>query len=86
MRTPKQIKSLLVLVILTLGSFGCALQKANQAFEEGRYEDSLQGYRAIVQNDPSNVKARIGLQRSAQQAAEQVLRKLRNLSEEGAAM
>ena len=83
MRTPKQIKSLLVLVILTLGSFGCALQKANQAFEEGRYEDSLQGYRAIVQNDPSNVKARIGLQRSAQQAAEQVLREAQELERRG---
>lgn len=53
MRTPKQIKSLLVLVILTLGSFGCALQKANQAFEEGRYEDSS---RAIVPSSKTTLQ------------------------------
>ena len=74
MTISKHTKSFFILIIFTLGQLGCALQKANQAFEEGRYEDSIQGYRTIVQNDPSNVKARIGLQRSAQQAAEQVLR------------
>ena len=84
MTISKHTKSFFILIIFTLGQLGCALQKANQAFEEGRYEDSIQGYRTIVQNDPSNVKARIGLQRSAQQAAEQVLREAQELERKGA--
>ncbi|MFM8234112.1 MAG: hypothetical protein ACKN9J_03370 [Holophagaceae bacterium] len=83
MINPRQIKWIFLLVGLIIGSFGCALQRANQAFEEGRYEDSLETYRSIVQKDPSNVKARIGLQRSAQQAAEVVLKEAQELERRG---
>ncbi len=80
----KNIKRQVVLIVLLLGTLGCALQRANQAFEEGRYEDSIRDYRQIIQSDPTNVKARIGLQRSAQQAAEQILREAQDLERKGA--
>ncbi len=60
---------LLVTAALALG-LGCALHKANQAYDEGRYDDAVVAYRHVLQSDPSNVKARIGIRRASQQAAE----------------
>ncbi len=49
---------------------GCTLHRANQAFDEGRYDDAVAEYRNVLRSDPTNPKARIGLKRAAQQAAE----------------
>lgn len=72
MQTPSFASSrrlLLVTAMLALG-LGCALHKANQAYEDGRYDDAVVAYRHVLQSDPSNVKARIGIRRASTQAAE----------------
>ena len=72
MQTPSFASSrrfLLVTAMLALG-LGCALHKANQAYDDGRYDDAVVAYRHVLQSDPSNVKARIGIRRASTQAAE----------------
>jgi len=72
MQTPSFASSrrfLLVTAVLALG-LGCALHKANQAYDDGRYDDAVVAYRHVLQSDPSNVKARIGIRRASTQAAE----------------
>lgn len=49
---------------------GCSLHKANQAYDEGRYDDAVASYREVLRRDPSNTKARIGIKRASQRAAE----------------
>jgi general secretion pathway protein D len=65
-------------------ALGCSLHRANQAFDEGRYEEALESYRSVLQRDPTNVKARIGLKRAAQLSAEMHLTKARDLERKGA--
>ena len=60
----------MVVAALLAVSMGCTLHKANQAYDEGRYDDAVIAYRHVLQSDPANVKARIGIRRSSQQAAE----------------
>ncbi|HWQ07681.1 MAG TPA: secretin N-terminal domain-containing protein, partial [Holophaga sp.] len=72
----------LMVVLLALVS-GCAIQKAQTAFNEGRYEEAMQAYHEILRQDPANVKARIGLQRSASRAAEQHLANAREAERAG---
>ena len=62
-------KPLLVVASLML-LLGCTLHKANQAFDEGRYDDAVIEYRAVLRSDPSNTKARIGIKRASQRASE----------------
>lgn len=64
-------------------SLGCALHKAQKAFEEGRYEDSVLAYREAARQDPTNVQARIGLRRSASMAAEKRLEMAREAERKG---
>ncbi|MBP1628413.1 MAG: pulQ [Holophagaceae bacterium] len=64
-------------------SLGCTLHKAQQAFKEGRYEDSLTAYREVIKKDPTNVQARIGLRRSAALASEKHLEKAREAERKG---
>jgi len=72
MLTPSFASSrrLLLVAGLLAVSLGCALHKANQAYDEGRYDDAVIAYRHVLQSDPANVKARIGIRRASQQAAE----------------
>ncbi len=62
-------KSLLVAAILLM-ALGCSLHKANKAFDEGRYDEAVAEYRAVLRNDPTNPKARIGIKRASLRAAE----------------
>lgn len=55
---------------MLLLALGCSLHKANQAYDEGRYDDAVASYREVLRNDPSNTKARIGIKRASQRAAE----------------
>jgi len=75
------VKALAVTVVLVLG-LGCALHKAQAAFDEGRYEDALLQYRQILQKDPSNVRAKVGYRKTAPLAAEVHLHKAREANKQ----
>jgi general secretion pathway protein D len=62
-------KSLLVATVL-LAALGCSLHRANRAFDEGRFDDAVTEYRKVLRSNPSNPKARIGIQRASLRAAE----------------
>ena len=62
-------RCLLVAAVLLL-ALGCSLHRANKAFDEGRYDDSVMEYRNALRSDPTNTKARIGIKRASQRAAE----------------
>lgn len=62
-------KCLLIAAALLL-AIGCSLHKANKAFDEGRYDEAVAEYRAVLRSDPTNTKARIGIKRASQRAAE----------------
>jgi general secretion pathway protein D len=62
-------RSLAACVALSL-ALGCAIQRARNAFDEGRYEEALDQYQAILKKEPGNVQARIGLRKTAPLAAE----------------
>jgi general secretion pathway protein D len=62
-------KPLLVAAALML-TLGCTLHKANKAFDEGRYDEAVYEYRTALRSDPTNTKARIGIKRASQRAAE----------------
>lgn len=62
-------RSLAACVALSL-ALGCAIQRARNAFDEGRYEEALDQYRSILKKEPGNVQARIGFRKTAPLAAE----------------
>ena len=62
-------RCLLVTAALLL-ALGCSLHRANKAFDEGRYDESVIEYRNALRSDPTNTKARIGIKRASQRAAE----------------
>jgi len=62
-------KAALVAATLLL-ALGCSLHKANKAFDEGRFDEAVMEYRAVLRSNPSNTKARIGIKRAAQRASE----------------
>jgi general secretion pathway protein D len=59
-----------LLAAALLLAMGCSLHRANQAFDEGRYDDAVTEYRAVLRSDPTNPKARIGIKRASLRAAE----------------
>ncbi|WP_026853305.1 secretin N-terminal domain-containing protein [Geothrix fermentans] len=63
-------RKLIAAAALLLLAIGCSLHKANQAYDEGRYDDAVAAYREVLRSDPSNTKARIGIKRASQRAAE----------------
>lgn len=76
-RIPAPLRALIAAgLLLSLG--GCRLQRANTAYKEGRYEDALAHYRDILKSDPSNVKAKLGLQRAKAQSSEAYLAQARD--------
>jgi len=68
-----------VLVVST----GCNLYRANKAFDEGKYEEAARTYSRVVQQDPSNVKAKMGYKRSTVLAAEMRLLKAKEAEKNG---
>jgi len=64
------LRKLLLVAGAMVLMLGCALHKANKAYEEGRYDDAVTEYRTALRNDPTNTKARIGIKRASQRAAE----------------
>jgi len=63
-------RKLIAAAAVLLLALGCSLHKANQAYDEGRYDDAVAAYREVLRSDPSNTKARIGIKRASQRAAE----------------
>jgi general secretion pathway protein D len=76
-------RRLLLPVAALLLAFGCALHRANQAYDEGRYDDAVAEYRKVLQSDPSNPKARIGIKRASLQAAEHHMALARKAEQRG---
>jgi general secretion pathway protein D len=69
----KRTASLMLITPLTailVVSTGCKLYRAEKAFDEGKYVESARAYSQVVQQNPNNVKARIGYKRSAALAAD----------------
>jgi general secretion pathway protein D len=62
---------------------GCALHKANALYDSGDYEDAHEAYRQVLQTSPDNVKARIGLRRTADLAAQAHIEKARSIEAHG---
>lgn len=50
----------LVIAAALLLALGCSLHKANKAYDEGRFDEAVAEYRAVLRSDPSNPKAQIG--------------------------
>lgn len=81
----KPYKPLLPITVLTgilAASTGCTLYRANKAFDEAKYEEAARAYSRIIQQNPSNVKAKMGYRRSATLAAEMHLLKARDAERE----
>lgn len=76
-------RNALIVAGTLLLAFGCSLHKANQAFDEGRYDAAVAAYREVLRGDPSNTKARIGIKRASQRAAESHLALARTAEQRG---
>ncbi|MFN7956790.1 MAG: secretin N-terminal domain-containing protein [Holophagaceae bacterium] len=63
-------RKLLLVAAALLLAIGCSLHKANKAYDEGRYDEAVAEYRAVLRSDPTNTKARIGIKRASQRASE----------------
>ncbi len=75
-------KPLMAAVVLLL-TLGCSLHRANKAFDEGRFDDAVVEYRTVLRGDPTNTKARIGIKRASQRAAELHLSLARQADQRG---
>ncbi|WP_243302249.1 secretin N-terminal domain-containing protein [Geothrix oryzisoli] len=76
-------RKILAAAAVLLLALGCSLHKANQAYDEGRYDDAVTAYRQVLRGDPSNTKARIGIKRASQRAAEGHLALARHAEQRG---
>jgi general secretion pathway protein D len=76
-RRPLMVAAALLLAL------GCSLHKANKAFDEGRYDDAVIEYRAVLRSDPGNPKARIGIKRASLRAAEHHMSLARKAEQRG---
>ncbi|WP_257308317.1 secretin N-terminal domain-containing protein [Geothrix fuzhouensis] len=76
-------RKILAVAAVLLFALGCSLHKANQAYDEGRYDDAVASYREVLRRDPSNTKARIGIRRASQRAAEGHLALARQAEQHG---
>ncbi|GLH67096.1 secretin N-terminal domain-containing protein [Geothrix edaphica] len=76
-------RNLIAVAAVLLLALGCSLHKANRAYDEGRYDDAVASYREVLRRDPSNTKARIGIKRASQRAAEGHLSLARQAEQRG---
>ena len=86
MMPPKRHTPLLpitALAAILAVSTGCNLYRANKAFDEGKYEEAAHSYSRLVQQNPSNVKAKMGYKRSAVLAAEGYLLQAKEAEKRG---
>ena len=79
---PALTKSVAVALFLVL-TLACGLRKADTAYNEGRYNDALDEYRAALRKNSKNVRAKIGYQRTAPLAAEEHLRRAKAAEKAG---
>ena len=70
-------------ILVLASATGCALHKANSLYDAGDYEGAHEAYRQAVLSDPNNVKARIGLRRTAEQASQARVEKARSVEAHG---
>jgi len=77
-RSTKHLQISSLTAILALSS-GCMLYRANKAYDEGRYEEAAHAYSRIIQQNPSNVKARMGYRRAAIETADKYLQRAKDL-------
>jgi type II secretory pathway component GspD/PulD (secretin) len=64
------LRNALAVVAAFLLLLGCSLHRANKAFNEGQYDEAVVQYRQVLRSDPTNTKARIGIRRASERAAE----------------
>jgi general secretion pathway protein D len=76
-------RNTLVAAALLLLGLGCSLHKGNKAYDEGRYDDAVVAYRQVLRSNPANIKARIGIRRASQRAAETHLSLARQAEQRG---
>jgi general secretion pathway protein D len=77
------LRTILALTASLVLLLGCSLHRANQAYNEGRYDEAVAEYRQVLRRDPTNTKARIGIRRSSQRAAESHLALARQAEQRG---
>jgi len=81
--TFEHLTKTLALTLALVMTLGCALHKAQAAYDDGRYEEALSEYRKILRKDPSNVQAKIGFRKTAPLAAEEHLKKAKEAKKMG---
>ena len=64
-------------------ALGCAIHKAQAAYDEGRYEEALAQYSRILDHKPTDIRARIGYRRTAPQVAELHLQRAKKARKAG---
>lgn len=70
-------------VLVLAAGLGCSIHRANALFEKGDYEGAHEAYRQVLQDNPGNVKARIGIQRTAELASQAHVGKARAIEAHG---
>lgn len=70
-------------VLVLAAGLGCSLHRANALFESGDYEGAHEAYRQVVQNNPNDVKARIGLRRTSELASQAHVEKAKSIEAHG---
>jgi type II secretory pathway component GspD/PulD (secretin) len=73
-----------LLALALVLSLGCTIhRKAQEAYDEGKYEEALTQYSRLLDRDPSDIQARIGYRRTAPRVAELHLQRARLARKEG---
>ncbi|MCL1892844.1 MAG: hypothetical protein FWG02_01235 [Holophagaceae bacterium] len=83
LKLQKPLFPITALVAILVASTGCTLHRANKAFDEGKYEEAARAYSRVIQQSPSNTKAKMGYRRSATLASEMHLLNAKDAEREG---
>lgn len=81
--TRRRTSLFLAAVLLLATGLGCSLHRANALFESGDYEGAHEAYRQVVQDNPNDVKARIGLRRTSELASQAHVDKAKSIEAHG---
>ena len=76
------LRPILVALVLVTG-LGCAIHRANSLYNKGDYEGAHEAYREVLQSSPQNVKARIGIQRTAELASQAHVERAKSIEAHG---